>query len=116
MAKKVRRPPEEEEASFEFPNFDEKAFVDKETELGIALSLAGLFAVVAGALSWAGTAFGVVWWAVFGVGFAYVIASYWILRRLRPKSEVYTRGDWAGLLAVQFFTWLALWFVLVNVA
>jgi hypothetical protein len=116
MAKKVRRSPDEEAAaSFELPSFDEAKFFTKEFELGGALGFTALFALIAGALSWVGTSLGVWWWAIFLLGFADVFSSYWVLRRIRPKAELYTKGDWAGLLAIQFFGWIALWFVLVNV-
>jgi len=35
---------------------------------------------------------------------------------LRTKSAIYTKGDWAGLIALEFFGWLALWFVLLNLS
>ncbi len=115
MAKKVRRPPEDEAASFEFPTFDESGFLSKEFELGSALALASVFALVAGVLSFAATLLGLLWYVPFGLGILYVAVSPFLIRRLRSKSELYTKGDWAGLIALQFFGWLALWFVLVNV-
>ncbi len=115
MAKKVRRPHEEEEAAFDFPEFDEKSFLAKESELGYALALGVVFALVAGVLSWLATATGVPWFVPFPLGFVYLGVSYAGIARLRPRSGTFTRGDWAGLLAVQFFTWLAVWFALVNV-
>ncbi|HLN50775.1 MAG: hypothetical protein ACLQD9_05400 [Thermoplasmata archaeon] len=116
MAKKVRRNPEaEEEAKFEFPEFDEAGFVSKELELTIALALACGFAVLLGLLSWFLTSILVPWWAPFLVGFAGIIVGPLAIRRLRSRSEIYTKGDWAGLIALMFFGWLALWFVLVNV-
>lgn len=114
MAKKVRRPPEEEAAAFEFPTFDERRFLTKEYELAVALALATSFAVVAGVASWAATFSGLPWYVPFPIGLLYVALSYFVIVRLRPKSELYTKGDWAGLLAIQFFAWVAVWFLLVN--
>jgi hypothetical protein len=117
MAKKVRRKLEEEEAAaFEFPVFDEVGFMNKEFELTFALSLAGGYAVLLGILSWAMTISGLVWYIVFPLGLLLVALSPFLIRRLRTKSSVYTKGDWAGLIALQFFTWLALWFVLLNLS
>lgn len=116
MAKKVRRNPEaEEEAKFEFPAFDEAGFVTKELEMTFALSLASAFAVLLGVVSWAMTNAGLPWWAPFLIGFVGTVLSLFAIRRLRERSAVYTKGDWAGLFALEFFGWLALWFVLVNV-
>jgi len=115
VAKKVRRNPEaEEEAKFEFPEFDDAGFVKKELEMTAALSLASAFAVLLGLLSWWVTNSGLPWWIPILIGFAGIIASPFAIRRLRAKSDLYTKGDWAGLLALEFFGWFALWFVLVN--
>jgi hypothetical protein len=117
MAKKVRRKPEEEEAPvFEFPVFDETAFVAKEFELTIALTLAGGFTVLFGILSWALSVVGLLWYFVFPLGILLIALSPFLIQRLRPKSSIYTKGDWAGLIALEFFGWLALWFVLQNLS
>ena len=113
MAKKVRRKPEEE-TQFEFPSFDEAAFVAKEGEMSRAMVLASLIAVVLGAVSWALTEAGVPWWGPLLLGFAGLVATPVVIGRARRQSSTYTKGDWAGLLALTFFAWLALWFVLVN--
>lgn len=115
MAKKVRRSPEEEAVQFEFPTFDERTFLTKEFELGTAMALATALTVAAGVLSWVATAVGLPWYAPFSLGFLFVIVSPFLIRRWRPRSGLYTKGDWAGLLALEFFGWIALWFVLVNV-
>ena len=115
MAKKVRRAPEDEAPAYEFPTFDEKTFLTKEFELGTALALASTFALIAGVLSWAATTEGLWWWIVFPAGVAYVTLSYWVISRLRPKSELYTKGDWAALILLQFFAWIAVWFVLRDI-
>ena len=120
MAKKVRKKLEEEEAAaFEFPVFDEHGFVTKEFEMMGALVLAGLIAILLGVVAWTLTASGktgaaaAVPWAL---GFLGIIASPFLIRRIRAKSSLYTKGDWAGLIALEFFGWLALWFVLLNVS
>ncbi len=115
MAKKVRRSPEEENVAFEFPTFDEGKFLTKEFELGTAMALAVLFTVVAGLLSWLATAEGLPWYAPFSLGIVFVIATPILIGRLRPRADLYTRGDWAALVALVFFGWVAIWFVLVNV-
>ncbi len=117
MAKKVRRKlEEEEEAAFEFPVFDELGFVTKEFELTAGLVFATLFAVLLGILGWVMTAQGINGFVPFGLGLVVLILSPYAIRRVRDRSTLFTKGDWAGLLALEFFGWLALWFVLVNVS
>lgn len=117
MAKKARRKLEEEEAqAFEFPAFDEEAFAKKEFELGTGLLLAGLFTVLIGLLSWVLTVAGLPSLVPFGIGIAIIASSPLIIGRIRSMSSLYTKGDWAGLIAMEFFGFLALWFLLLNLA
>ncbi len=117
MAKKVRKKLEEEEAAaFEFPVFDEVAFVAKEFEMMGALLVAGTITAFLGILGWVLTVVGLSVYVPLGLGFLGLIASPFVLRRVRSKSHLYTKGDWAGLIAMEFFGWMALWFVLLNVS
>ena len=116
MAKKARKKLEEAEPAFEFPEFDEGAFVWKEYEMASAMWLAALFTVALGLASWALTAAGIPWQAPLALGFGGIVGSMFLIQRLRPLSHAYTKGDWAGLVALEFFGWLALWFVLVNIS
>jgi len=115
MAKKARRKLEEEEAAaFEFPVFDEVAFVSREFELAGAVGVMGVLTVVLGVVSWILTRLTQIWYVGFLAGFLGLIVSPFAVQRLRERSDTYTTADWAGLVALQFFGWLALWFVLVN--
>lgn len=115
MAKKARRKlEEEEEAAFEFPAFDEDAFVTKEYELGGGLLVVGILTLGVGLLSWAISLTGLTVWVPLGIGILIVAASPFVLQRVRTRSELYTKGDWAGLLVLEFFGWLALWFLLLD--
>ena len=117
MAKKVRRKLEEEEAAaFEFPAFDEVSFVTKEFEMLAAVALAGCIAILLGILGWALLASGMYAGVPWALGFLGLVASPFLIRRLRAKSSLYTKSDWAGLIALEFFGWLAIWFVLLNVS
>lgn len=116
MAKKARKKMEEADPPFEFPVFDEPAFVWKELELAGATLLAGMFAVILGILSWGLTASGLPWYVPFPIGLLGAVGSLFAIRRLRDASYAYTKGDWAALFILAFFGWLALWFVLVNVS
>jgi len=117
MAKKVRKKLEEEQApAFEFPVFDELAFADKEFEMTYALLTVTMLTIGLGILTWALTVAGLLWFIVFPLGLLVLALSPFLVRRLRSKSSLYTKGDWAGLLALEFFGWLALWFVLLNLS
>jgi hypothetical protein len=117
MAKKARRKLEdEEEQAFEFPVFDEKGFATKEFELGSGLLLVGIFTIGIGLVSWAISTLGVTVWVPLALGILVIVLSPFLIRRLRERSSLYTKGDWAGLLALEFFGWFALWFLLLNLS
>ena len=116
MAKKVRRKLEDEEPAFEFPAFDEAAFASKEFELTYGLAWAAGLTLLMGILSWVLSVSGVYWYVVFPIGVVLLAASPYIIGWLRSQSSVYTKGDWAGLMALEFFGWLALWFVLQSLS
>ncbi len=117
MAKKARRKLEEEEAAaFEFPVFDEAAYASKEFELGTGLMLAGLFTVLLGVLGWVLTVAGLPSLVPFGIGLVVIGASPFVIGRLRSASSLFTKGDWAGLIMLEFFGFLALWFLLLNLS
>jgi Flp pilus assembly protein TadB len=115
MAKKARRKLEdEEEQAFEFPVFDEKGFAKKEFEIGSGVVLVGILTVAIGLVSWMISTLGVTVWVPLAMGIAVIALSPFLVMRLRDQSSLYTKGDWAGLLALEFFGWFALWFLLLN--
>jgi len=117
MAKKVRRKPDEdaEEKAFDFPVFDEAGFASKEFQLTWAVALGTVVAVLLGALAAFCTTSGLGWYIPFPVGFALTLLSPWYLGLALRGSSGFTKGDWAGVVALEFFGFLAVWFVLVNV-
>jgi hypothetical protein len=117
MAKKARKKLEDDAApGFEFPKFDEAGFVWKEYELATATWLAAVFALGLGLVGWVLTGLGLNGFIPFGLGIAGMVGSVFAIQWIRPNSKYYTKGDWAGLLALEFFGWLAIWFLLLNVA
>jgi len=113
MAKKARKKGEEEEA-FEFPEFDERAFLRHEFGQFYATMLAFAFGVIDGAAAWAvGDASQSVLVA-FGAGVALVVGAAYAIRRIRADATDYTRGDWASLIALMFFSFLGIWFLLAD--
>jgi hypothetical protein len=118
LAKKTRRKADEaaEEKAFDFPVFDEAAFAQKEFLLTWAVTFSSVIALTLGAFSWLCTSADLEWYVPFPIAFLVVIISPWLLGRLLPGSTLFTKGDWAGILALEFFGFVAVWFVLVNVA
>jgi len=115
MAKKARKKLEEDaEPAFEFPEFDAPGFLWKEFELTGATGLAGLFAILLGVMGWLCTAAHLNGFLPLGVGIAALVGTAFLIQKLRPKSSAYTKGDWAGLIALEFFGWMAVWFLLLN--
>lgn len=116
MAKKVRRKPDEEaeEKAFDFPVFDEVAFATKEFALTTATAIAGGIAVALGVFAGYCTSLGLYWYVPFPIAFLIAVLSPMLLGRLNWGTAVFTKGDWAGLVALEFFGFLAVWFVLVN--
>ena len=116
MAKKVRPKAEvvAKEPTFSYPEFDEKAFLDKEFEISWGMVSAGLLAGGVGMASWAGTSAGLPWPVQVVFGLVGLIVVYPLVHALHPRALVFTMGDWASFIAVVFFGWLAIWFVLLD--
>jgi hypothetical protein len=117
MAKKARRKMEEDDeyTSFKFPEFDERQFIDHEFEQSTAIIIAFFFAVFLGLLSYLidRAALPFIIPAVLGAGL--IVFSPFLIQRIRPLAKDYTKGDWAGLIMTEFFGWLGIWFLLLNV-
>ncbi|HEV2519681.1 MAG TPA: hypothetical protein VGX00_03560 [Thermoplasmata archaeon] len=116
MAKKARRriEAEAEAEAFHFPDFDERKFLSHEYEQSIATTLAVFLAVGLAVLSWALDHTSLATAVPWILGFAGVFAAPFVIRTLRPRSDEYTRGDWAWIILTTFFGWLGIWFLLLN--
>lgn len=116
MAKKVIRKLEEDDEyrNFEFPVFDEAKFLRHEFEQTYATVLAFAFAIVVALASFGVSLTPVGALAGFGVGLVLIVATPYLVQRLRPSSSEYTRGEWAALLLLEIFGWLGVWFLLTD--
>ena len=117
MAKKARRKAGEdaEAPEFQFPEFDLAKFLRHEFEQTYAVAIALVIAIALGVVSWA-VDFRTLPLAVpVVVGIVGVAFSPYLIQRLRSASTEYTKGDWAGLILVEVFGWLGVWFLLLNV-
>ena len=116
MAKKVKKKLEEDEEarSFTFPEFDVPGFLKHEFEQSAATLIAVLLSVVLALVCFGldRTILPVV--VPLGVGIALIVASPFVIMRLRPDTSGYTKGDWAGLIVTELFGWLGVWFLLLN--
>lgn len=116
MAKKRKKDKaEKEEYEFRPPEFDEKEFLRKElrdtkTAL-LTIAYAGVFGIIAGAISIASP-------SLVGVAFVAGIAGIVSLRYVYPIMKVDTstfqKKNWAGNIGSFFFTFLAVWVLLLN--
>lgn len=110
MAKKKKK---EEQSEFEFPEFDELAFIKKEFLSAKTTFIAMFFAAIMGCVSYylaqlttfpIGFIPGVL--AMFGIKFVFLAFRIDVARL--------ERKNWAGLGFSYFFTWLAVWVLLLN--
>jgi hypothetical protein len=116
MAKKGRQKIEERESTaFEFPVFDERAFITHELELSWATVIGLLVALSLGVVSAAVVSVGLPFSVSILVGLVGIIGTPFLIQRLREGATTYTKGDWAGVLAVEIFVWLGVWFLLSGV-
>lgn len=117
MAKKRKRDKEEkEEYEFRPPDFDEKEFLKKEMSdtrtAVLTIIYAVAFGVIAGLITMAAP-------GLAGVGFAVGVAGMVLLRYIYPMMKVdistFQKRNWLGNLGTYFFTFLAIWVLLLNV-
>ncbi len=116
MAKKRKKGKEEEE-EYEFrpPEFDEKEFIEKELRDSKAVIITVLyaigFAIVAGVISGLDR-------DLVGISFVVVIAGIftlkWIYGVFGIDTAAFQRRNWAGNIGTFFFTFLAIWILLMN--
>ena len=115
MAKKVRPKSEDEADGFEFPSFDETKFVHHEFEQTFATVTVFALGLAYAAISFLLGRLNITFVLPLVAGLAGVVFSPSIVQRLRPLAAEYTRGEWAGLILLELFAWLGIWFLLTDV-
>ncbi|HEY4704171.1 MAG TPA: hypothetical protein VII27_00345, partial [Thermoplasmata archaeon] len=111
MAKKKRK----EEPEVEVPDFDEVKFMRGEMRALRVTVLVVLWAIPAALVSWVLTVppLSVSVVAFFaGIGMLFLLK--WVLPILRVDISEWKRKDWMGQGSTFFFTWLAVWLLLLN--
>ena len=114
MAKKAKLKTGSDEHHFEFPVFDEGKFVVHELEQSRATIVALTLTVALGAASWAVDWLHGLWFIPILLGLAVLVFTPYIVQLVRPASADYTKGEWAGLIMLEFFGWMGLWFLLLD--
>jgi hypothetical protein len=117
MAKKRKKDKkEEEEYEFTPPEFDEKEFLKKEikdTKTAIwTIGYAGVFGIIAGEISALGRSLVAPSILVALIGIVFLRYFY---QMLDIDIGQFTRKNWVGNIGTFFFTFLAIWVLMVNV-
>ena len=117
MAKKRRKSDDEPEEEYEFrpPEFDEKEFIRKELGETRSVIFTVVYAIVLGAvaglLSAADRAF---MGPAFLIAIAGMVSLPWIYPMLKIDSKAFQKRNWLGNIGTFFFTFLAIWILLLN--
>ncbi len=117
MAKKRRKDRDKEEEEYEFkpPEFDEKEFLLKElfdTRVVMFTVLFGiLFGVAAGIITILDNALVAVAGILVVVG---MIGLRWLYALVKIDTKKFLRRNWVGNVGTFFFTFLAIWILLIN--
>ena len=118
MAKKRRKSdkePEEEEYEFRPPEFDEKEFLQKELTETRSVIFTVLYAVVLGVVAgllcaadpdFAGPS--------FLIAIAGMFSLPWVYPMFKIDSKAFQKRNWLGNIGTFFFTFLAIWILLLN--
>jgi len=112
MAKKRRK--EEKEEEFKLPEFDEEAYLRKEITATKLMLIVIFLAMIAAALSYFLTMAGVVVVAFFA-GFSLIFLLRYLPSIFGVDTKGFEKKDWLGQATTYFFTWLAIWVLIMNV-
>lgn len=112
MAKKKKKEEKEDKYEFKLPEFDEKEFLLKEIRDAKATFVAVLFGVIIAFLSLLLTM--IKWEVAFAVGVLSTFGLKFVLMAFHINTDDFEKKNWLGVGAAYFFTWLAVWVLLIN--
>jgi hypothetical protein len=111
MAKK-RKKSKEEDYEFKAPEFDEEEFVRKELRDAKAILITIAYAVIIAILSYL-LMFADIWLSVL-LGVLAVVFLRHLYPLLKIDTTTFEIKNWLANAVMYFFTWLAIWILLVN--
>ena len=116
MAKKRKKDKkEEQEYEFKPPEFDEREFLKKELRdtraAIISVGIAVVFGIVAGVVTALGSGLAGI---AFIIGIGGIFSLKFIYNLMGIDISGFTRRNWAGTVVTYFFTFLAIWVLVIN--
>lgn len=113
MAKKRRKEKEKEKEVFKKPEFDEVEYMKKEISNTRIAMITIIFAIPIAIVSYLVTLANL---AIFGflIGVACIFFLKYVYGFLKVDTSEFEKKDWLGNAAMFFFTWLAIWVLVLN--
>lgn len=112
-----RRDPEEGPRGFEYPEFDEKEFIRKETisfRSALVLLAWSLVAAIVAFVVWLAVGVPTGWYAGLLIAAGMGYALRWLLPLLKVDNTHFGKKEWFGTGALFFFSWLAFFILILN--
>lgn len=117
MAKKRKKDKKTEDEEYEFtpPEFKEREFLQKELKdtraAIVTVGIAVLFGVLAAVVTATSPGLSAI---AFLIGIAGIFLLKYIYGMLKVDISGFTKKNWAGTIVTYFFTFLAIWVLLIN--
>jgi hypothetical protein len=113
VAKKRRKEKEKEKEVFKKPEFDEVEYMKKEISNTRIAMITIIFAIPIAIVSYLVTLANL---AIFGflIGVACIFFLKYVYGFLKVDTSEFEKKDWLGNAAMFFFTWLAIWVLVLN--
>jgi len=113
VAKKRRQKDEQrDDEEYQFPEFDEKEFIQEEMLTAKATFIAAGVSLLFVMISFFITEWN--WRLAFAVGLGGIGAIFFVVRMFGIEFDDLPKKNWVGVGAVYFFTWLAVWIILSS--
>ncbi len=112
-----RKDPEEGPRGFDFPEFDEKEFIRKETisfRSALVLLAWSLVAAIIGFVVWLAVGVPTGWYAGLLIAAGMGYALRWLLPLMKVDIGHFGKKEWFGTGALFFFSWLAFFILMLN--
>ncbi len=107
----------DKEEEIKLPEFDEEKFREKEYRKAITAFISFIFGIVIAIISvivWVNSDKAIAWPVTFLFAIASIGFLAKVLQFLKVDIKSFSKKEWAGSIAFYFFTWLALFILLIN--